>query len=160
MTVIIHSTRPVTAIVEWRRVDPALPACNNEAMNLHLTEIAAAVGPAAHAVLLVAQAGWHISTRHVVPANVTIIALPPKCPELTRLRTYGSSCETNGFRTEFFKSYDDLVDHCCEAWTSSSISLGASCPSDCANGRTSSQRTTSATEKRSRTRVHPCPRRG
>ena len=25
-----------------------------------------------------------------------------------------------------FKSYDDLVDHCCEAWTSSLISLGAS----------------------------------
>src|SRR5438876_10487596 len=36
----------------------------------------------AHAVLLVDQAGWHLSTRLVVPANITIIALPPKCPEL------------------------------------------------------------------------------
>src|SRR2546422_998993 len=59
-----------------------LPACNTEAMNLHLAEIAAAVAPAAHAVLLVDQAGWHMSTRLVVPANITIIALPPKCPEL------------------------------------------------------------------------------
>ena len=59
-----------------------LPACNTEAMNLHLAEIAAAVEPAAHAVLLVDQAGWHMSTRLVVPANVTIITLPPKCPEL------------------------------------------------------------------------------
>ena len=59
-----------------------LPACNTEAMNLHLAEIAAAVEPAAHAVLLVDQAGWHRSTRLVVPANVTIITLPPKCPEL------------------------------------------------------------------------------
>ena len=59
-----------------------LPACNTEAMNLHLAEIAAAVAPAAHAVLLVDQAGWHMSAGLAVPPNITIIALPPKCPEL------------------------------------------------------------------------------
>src|SRR5664279_4175071 len=32
--------------------------------------------------LLVDQAGWHLSMRLVVPSNITIIALPPKCPEL------------------------------------------------------------------------------
>src|SRR5262249_61311247 len=47
-----------------------LPACNTEAMNLHLAEIAKAVAPAAHAILLVDQAGWHLSTRLVVPANI------------------------------------------------------------------------------------------
>jgi hypothetical protein len=31
-----------------------------------------AVAPVAHAVLLVDQAGWHMSTRLVVPANITI----------------------------------------------------------------------------------------
>ena len=59
-----------------------MPGCNTEAMNLHLAEIAATVAPAAHAVLLVDQAGWHLSTRLLVPANITIILLPPKCPEL------------------------------------------------------------------------------
>ena len=59
-----------------------LPACNSEAMNLHLAEIAKAVAPAAHAILLVDQAGWHLSTRLVVPANITIIALPPNCRDL------------------------------------------------------------------------------
>src|SRR5262249_53569620 len=39
------------------------PACNSEAMTLHLAEIAKAVAPAAHAILLVDQAGWHLSTR-------------------------------------------------------------------------------------------------
>ena len=39
-----------------------LPTCNTEAMNLHLVEIAATVAPGAHAVLLVDQAGWHLST--------------------------------------------------------------------------------------------------
>ena len=51
-------------------------------MNLHLAEIAKIVAPGAHAVLLVDQAGWHLSMRLVVPSNITIIALPPKCPEL------------------------------------------------------------------------------
>jgi transposase len=59
-----------------------LPACNSEAMNLHLAEIGKAVAPTAHAILLVDQAGWHLSTRLIVPTNITIIPLPPKCPEL------------------------------------------------------------------------------
>ena len=58
-----------------------LPACNTEAMNLHLVEIAKTVTPGAHAVLLVDQAGWHLSTCLVVPPNITIIALPPMSPD-------------------------------------------------------------------------------
>ena len=59
-----------------------LPSCNTEAMNLHLAEIAKTVAPGAHAVLLVDQAGWHLSARLLIPANITILALPPKSPEL------------------------------------------------------------------------------
>ena len=59
-----------------------LPACNTEAMNLHLAEIAKAVAPGAHAVLLLDQAGWHLSARLLIPLNITIIPLPAKCPEL------------------------------------------------------------------------------
>src|SRR5262249_43845759 len=91
-----------------------LPACNTEAMNLHLAEIAAAVAPAAHAVLLIDQAGWHMSTRLVVPANITIIALPPKCPELNPVENVWQFMRDNWLSNRIFKSYDDLVDHCCE----------------------------------------------
>jgi len=115
-----------------------LPACNTEAMNLHLAEIAAAIAPAAHAVLLVDQAGWHMSTRLVVPVNITIIALPPKCPELTRLRTCGSSCATTGFRTGSSNHTTISSTIVARPGTSSLISPGASCLSDCVNGRTSS----------------------
>src|SRR3954462_3749494 len=59
-----------------------MPSCNTEAMNLHLAEIATAVAPGAHAVLLLDQAGWHLSQRLVVPPNITLVALPSKCPEL------------------------------------------------------------------------------
>jgi len=59
-----------------------LPSCNTQAMSLHLAEIATAVAPGAHAVLLLDQAGWHLSSQLVVPSNITIMPLPPKCPEL------------------------------------------------------------------------------
>ena len=54
-------------------------------MTLHLAEIAVAVAPGAHAVLLVDQAGWHLSHKLVVPPNITLVPLPPKCPELNAI---------------------------------------------------------------------------
>ena len=51
-------------------------------MVLHLEEVSRAVAPGAHAVLMVDQAGWHLSAELAVPANITLLPLPPKCPEL------------------------------------------------------------------------------
>jgi hypothetical protein len=59
-----------------------LPRCTTEAMTLHLAEIAQAVAPGAHAVLLLDQAGWHVSRKLKVPANITLVPLPAKAPEL------------------------------------------------------------------------------
>ena len=85
-------------------------------MNLHLVEIAATVAPGAHAILLVDQAGWHLSTGLVVPPNITIMALPPKCPELNPVENVWQFLRDNWLSNRIFKSYDDLVDHCCVAW--------------------------------------------
>jgi len=51
-------------------------------MNLHLAEIARTVALGGHAVLLMDQAGWHVTAALIIPANITIIPLPAKCPEL------------------------------------------------------------------------------
>jgi transposase len=93
-----------------------MPACNTEAMNLHLLEIERAIAPGAHAVLLVDQAGWHMSARLVVPQNITIIALPSKCPELNPVENVWEFMRDNWLSNRVFSSYDDLVDHCCDAW--------------------------------------------
>jgi len=85
-------------------------------MNLHLAEIAKAVAPGAHAVLLVDQAGWHLSPRLFIPANITIMPLPPKCPELNPVENIWQYMRDNWLSNRVFKSYDDIVDHCCYAW--------------------------------------------
>src|SRR6266540_3715051 len=62
----------------------------------------------------------------------------PNVPSSTRLRTCGSSCATTGSRTASSNHTTISSTIVARPGTSSSISLGASCPSDCANGRTSS----------------------
>jgi putative transposase len=85
-------------------------------MNLHLAEIATEVASGALAVLLVDQAGWHTSHRLVVPPNITLLPLPPKCPELNPTENIWQFMRDNWLSNRIFKSYDDIVDHCCEAW--------------------------------------------
>jgi len=93
-----------------------LPRCNSEAMSLHLEEISFHVAPGAHAVLILDQAGWHGSAELVVPANITLMPLPPRCPELNPVENVWQFMRDNWLSNRIFKSYDDVVDHCCFAW--------------------------------------------
>lgn len=93
-----------------------LPWCNTEAMTLHLNAISAAVAPEQHAVLLVDQAGWHTSAKLAMPANITLVPLPAKCPELNPQENVWQFMRENWLSNRVFTSYDDLVDHCCAAW--------------------------------------------
>ena len=85
-------------------------------MNLHLAEIATEVAPGAHAVLLIDRAGWHLASRLVVPPNITLVALPPKCPELNPVENVWQFMRDNWLSNRIFTSYHDLLDHCCDAW--------------------------------------------
>src|SRR4051794_22598631 len=51
-------------------------------MGLFLAELARAVPAGTHAVLVLDRAGWHVSGDLVVPANLTLVHLPPYSPEL------------------------------------------------------------------------------
>ena len=93
-----------------------MPRCNTEAMNLHLAEIATQIGAGAHAVLLVDQAGWHVSGRLIVPPNITLIPFPAKCPELNPQENIWQFLRDNWLSNRIFKSFDDIADHCCDAW--------------------------------------------
>ena len=59
-----------------------LPVCNTEAMQLHLDDISTKVAPCAHAILIFDQAGWHGAKALKTPANISLMPLPPRSPEL------------------------------------------------------------------------------
>jgi transposase len=85
-------------------------------MTLHLMEISQAVAPGAHAVLLVDQAGWHTSAKLNVPANITLVPLPSRAPELNPVENIWQFMRENWLSNRVFKSYDDILAHCSEAW--------------------------------------------
>jgi transposase len=84
-------------------------------MNVHLVEIAQAIAPGAHAVLLVDQAGWHMTPKLAVPENISIVPLPPKCPELNPVEDVWQFIRDNWLSNRIFTSYTDIVDHCCDS---------------------------------------------
>jgi transposase len=85
-------------------------------MTLQLAAIAQAVAPGAHAVVLLDQAGWHLSTRLVVPPNITLVPLPAKAPELNPVENVWQFLRENWLSNRVFRSYEDILDHCCAAW--------------------------------------------
>ncbi len=93
-----------------------LPRCNTDAMNLHLKEISTAVAPSAHAVLLVDRAGWHLAKDMKTPDNITLLPLPSKSPELNPVENIWQFMRDNWLSNRVFKSYADILDHCCFAW--------------------------------------------
>jgi putative transposase len=92
-----------------------MPFCDTPAMQEHLAEISAMVAPAAHAVLILDQAGWHLA-RALVPENISILPLPPRSPELNPVENIWQFMRDNWLSNRVFKSYDDIVAHCCAAW--------------------------------------------
>ena len=61
-------------------------------MNLHLAEISKRVAPGVHAVLMLDQAGWHMTDKLDLPKNITILPLPAKCPELNPTENIWRGC--------------------------------------------------------------------
>ena len=83
---------------------------------MHLAEISSQVAPSAHAVLMLDQAGWHMSGALEVPTNSTLLALPPKCPKLNPVENVWQVMCDNWLSNRTFSSYDNIVDHCSFAW--------------------------------------------
>ena len=66
--------------------------------------------------LLMDQAGWHSSAKLEVPDNITIVLFPPRSPVLNPVENVWQFMRDNWLSNRVFTSYDDIVDHCCEAW--------------------------------------------
>ena len=85
-------------------------------MNAHLQEISRTVDRRAHAVLMLDGAGWHKAHDLVVPANITLLPLPPRALELNPVENIWQFLRDNWLSNRVFTSYEDIVDRCCEAW--------------------------------------------
>jgi hypothetical protein len=101
-----------------------LPACNTEAMQLHLDEIATKISPGAHAILILDQAGWHGAKDLRTPGNISLLPLPPRSPELNPQENIWHFMRANWLSNRIFKSFDDSSTTAATPGIRSSISPG------------------------------------
>lgn len=107
-------------------------------MTQHLAEISRHVDENAHAILIMDQAGWHMSNKLVVPGNISILPLPPKSPELNPVENLWQFMRQNWLSNRFFKHTKTSSTIAATPGGNSKVSHGASCPSVTANGPMSS----------------------
>lgn len=94
-----------------------LPGVSIEAMNRHLDEISAQVAPGAHGLVVCDGAGWHQQGGRLrVPANITLLPLPPYAPELNPVENVWEYLRGNHLSITVWNSYEQIVDACCNAW--------------------------------------------
>ena len=93
-----------------------LPRCNTQAMQWHLEEISSQVSVGAYALVILDQAGWHTSGQLKIPDNISLLALPPRSPELNPVENIWRYIRDNCLSNRIFKSYDDIVNLACQAW--------------------------------------------
>ena len=93
-----------------------MPYANTAAMRKHLEEISRAVAPGAHAMVLLDQAGWHTTRKLKVPKNLTMVSLPPACPELNAAENVWQYLRQTWLSNTVFENYDAIVDAACDAW--------------------------------------------
>jgi len=93
-----------------------MPFADTHAMQTHLYEISRHVAPGAHAVLLLDQAGWHTTNKLRLPANITMLPLPPKCPELNPTENIWQYLRQTWLSNRVFDGYKNICDACCEVW--------------------------------------------
>src|SRR5262249_27652420 len=106
--------RPICSVRSAPNAEPAPPSCCRPATPklCNATKIA----PGAHAILLLDQAGWHGAKALKVPNNISLLQLPPRAPELNGQENIWQFMRQNWLSNQIFKSFDDIVDHCCYAW--------------------------------------------
>jgi hypothetical protein len=94
-----------------------LPKADIPAMTMHLAEISSQVSDGHHAVLILDGAGWHkTGDKLLVPDNISLLLLPPYCPELNPVENIWQFLRQNYLSHLVFESYSDIVEACCKAW--------------------------------------------
>jgi hypothetical protein len=86
------------------------------AMQVFLDRFAATLPAGVHAALLLDGAGWHTAADLDVPANISLVFLPPYSPKLNPVERVWLYLRERFLSLRLFADLDDIIDGCCDAW--------------------------------------------
>lgn len=92
------------------------PQVNTGTMNVFLEQFSRELPEDVHAVMVLDQAGWHMAKDLQVPANVTLVHLPPKSPELNPAENLWHYLRSHFWSNRFYKTWEDLKVAAADAW--------------------------------------------
>jgi DDE superfamily endonuclease len=93
-----------------------MPYANTEAMQVQVDEIGKTVAPGAHGLIIFDKAAWHTTRKLKIPENLTMVPLPPACPELNAAENIWQYVRNNYLSNRIFEGYNAIVDACESAW--------------------------------------------
>jgi DDE superfamily endonuclease len=86
------------------------------AMQAFLDRFAATLPERVHVALLLDGAGWHTAGDIAVPANISLVFLPPYSPKLNPVERVWLYLRERFLSLRLFADLDDILDACCDAW--------------------------------------------
>ena len=93
-----------------------IPCVDTQGMNIFLSALSKEVKEGRYMALIVDNAGWHIAKDLAIPSNITLIPLPSYSPELNAMEQVWEWLKYRFLANRCFKSYEEIVDACSEAW--------------------------------------------
>jgi transposase len=108
----------------WAAVEPAsgasvamlTPDVNTDRMTTFLAGLSGTLAADEQAVLVLDNAGWHVAKALAVPANVTLLFLPPYSPELNPVERVWAYLRSHYLSNRTYADYDDLPAAADAAW--------------------------------------------
>lgn len=98
--------------------------CTTEVMNIHLSQISAELAADTHVILVADNASWHSSSKDIIiPANISILDLPPYSPQLNPIERLWQWLKDHFFSNIVISKDEDLDDLACMIWTKLNSSI-------------------------------------
>ena len=93
-----------------------LPEAGAVTMDVFLSRFAETLPAGVHAVLMLDQASWHGRTALRVPANITLLPLPPYSPELNPVEQVWFYLRERYLSFRLHQNEQAITDALCAAW--------------------------------------------
>lgn len=92
------------------------PCLNTGVINTFLKQLSDSMDPAVHAVLIWDGAGFHTANALEVPANISLLRMPPRSPELMPVENLWHYEREHYWANRKYADYAALETAACEGW--------------------------------------------
>jgi hypothetical protein len=93
-----------------------MPSVDIPTIHEFLAEVSRLLAPGVHAVLIWDNAGFHAGRGVAVPANITLLPLPPYAPELKPVENLWHYLRSHHWSLRVYKDYEVLKEAAVSAW--------------------------------------------